>query len=136
MNHSGLLEGYFGNVGFVGGVCFGLRYLSIRANGIDGLLGGLFDGCGFMVYGLVQWIRDAQPKTARRHEDSQAPDRKQPHIVSSHKTSGSGRSLGVSTEGELVNGEQGPGRLSSRLRDSEDIVHRRIASFVIPRKKT
>src|SRR5215472_4601993 len=88
-------------------------------------------GCGFMVYALVQWIRDAQPNTARRHEDSQAPDRKQPHIVSSHKTS---RNRG-SAETQLIDGEHNRERLNSSLHDSEKIVRQRIARFPIPRRR-
>ena len=43
-------------------------------------------GCGFMVYVLVQWTRDTQPKVGSRHKDNQAGGRKQLYIVASHKT--------------------------------------------------
>src|SRR5215472_3365808 len=93
-------------------------------------------GCGFMVYVLVQWTRDTQPKVASRHEDSRAQDRKQPYIVASHKTSETAWSDRVRTEGQLVDREQGQGLLNSSLHDSERIAHRRIARFLIPRKRT
>ena len=89
-----------------------------------------------MVYVLVQWTRDTHPKAPSRREDRQARDRKEPHIVGSHKTSESGGSFAVGREGQSVNGEQGLGRLSSSLDDAEDIARRRIASFVVLRKKT
>ena len=92
-------------------------------------------GCGFMVYVLAQWTRDTRPKTASRPEDSQARDRKQPHIVSSHKTSEVDMSRGVSTEGQFVDGEQRAGRVNPSFHDSERTAHQRIANFVIPGKK-
>ena len=60
-----------------------------------------------MVYVLVQWTRDTHPKAPSRREDRQARDRKEPHIVGSHKTSESGGSFAVGREGQSVNGEQG-----------------------------
>lgn len=92
-------------------------------------------GCGFMVYVLVQWIQDLQPKAAGRQGDSQARDRKRLHIVSSRKTSRDDGGPTFRTEGQLVDGELSQGRLNSSLHDSERIAHQRIAGFLIRRKR-
>jgi hypothetical protein len=42
-------------------------------------------GCGFMLYVLLQWIKDRPPRTATKEKYDEMRIRKRPHIVSSRK---------------------------------------------------
>jgi hypothetical protein len=92
-------------------------------------------GCGFMLYVLLQWIRDTHPKNAAGCEGRE-PDKKQPHIVPLAKPAENKVKVRTATDSRFVNMGKGRGRLSQSQNYSERIAYERIARLLTPRKKT
>jgi hypothetical protein len=92
-------------------------------------------GCGFMLYVLLQWIRDTQPRNATGGCEGKEQDRKQPHIVSSSKTNRNKLNSPTATDSQLVDMGQRTKRFESSLDYSERIAYERIARALTPRKR-
>ena len=92
-------------------------------------------GCGFMVYVLLQWIRDTQPKNSTGGCEGTEGDRKQPHVVTFSKISRNKANAPTATDSQLVDTGQRTKRLESSLDYSERIAYERIARALTPRKK-
>jgi len=90
--------------------------------------------CGFMLYVLLQWVRDTQPESATSRCKSREQDRKQLHIVSSSKTNQNKVNAPTATDNLLVDMGQRTSRFNSSLNYSERIAYERIARSVTPRK--
>ena len=78
-------------------------------------------GCGFMVYVLLQWIRDTQPKNSTGSCEGTEQDRKQPHIVTSSKTSRNKVNVPTATDNQLLD-VQGARRFESSFDYSERLA--------------
>ena len=84
-------------------------------------------GCGFMVYVLLQWIRDTQPKNSTGGCEGTERDKKQPHVVTFSKTSRNKVNVPTDTDNQLLDVAQGARRFESSLHYSERIAYERIA---------
>jgi hypothetical protein len=91
-------------------------------------------GCGFMLYVLLHWVRDTQPRNATGGCKGQQ-DRKQLHIVSSSKTDRNKVIAPTATDSQLADMGQRTKRFESSLDYSERIAYERIARALTPQKR-
>jgi hypothetical protein len=91
-------------------------------------------GCGFMVYVLLQWIRDTQPKNSTGGCEGSAGDRKQPHVLTFRKTSRNRVNVPTATGNQLLDIGQAKKRFESSLHYSERLAYERIVWCLTPRK--
>jgi hypothetical protein len=84
-------------------------------------------GCGFMVYVLLQWIRDTQPKNSTGGCEGPARDRKQPHVLTFRKTSRNKANVPTATDNQLLDIGQGAKGFESSFHYSERLAYERIA---------
>lgn len=64
-------------------------------------------GCGFMLYVLVQWIRDTQRKNSTGGCEGTEGDRKQSHVVTFSKTSRNKVNVPPAIDNQLLDIGQG-----------------------------
>jgi hypothetical protein len=84
-------------------------------------------GCGFMLYVLLQWIRDTQPKKSTGGCEGT-------HVVTFSKTSRNKVNVKTATDNQLLDIGQRARRFESSLHYSERIAYERIARSLTPRK--
>jgi hypothetical protein len=88
-----------------------------------------------MVYVLLQWIRDTQPKNSTGGCEGTEQDRKQANIVTSGKTSRNKVNVPAATDNQLLDVGEGARRFESSLHYSERIAYERIARSLTLRKR-
>jgi hypothetical protein len=121
----------------LGDTFFGNKVLSvIRAMTLTVFIALCLLGCGFMLYVLLQWIRDTHPKNAAVGCEGTEPGKKQPPIVPVVKPAENRVKVRTATDSQFVDKGKRRGRLSQSLNYSERIAYERIARFLTPRKKT
>jgi hypothetical protein len=87
-------------------------------------------GCGFMVYALLQWIRDTQPQNSMGGcEGSEGP-----HVVTFRRTSRNKVNVPTATDDQLLDIGQGAKRFEPSLHHSERLAYDRIVWCLTPRK--
>jgi hypothetical protein len=91
-------------------------------------------GCGFMVYVLLQWIRDTQPKNSPGGCEGSEGDRKRPHVVTFCKTSRNKANVPTAIGSQLLDIGQGKKQFKSGLHYSERVAYERIARSLTPQK--
>jgi hypothetical protein len=92
-------------------------------------------GCGFMLYVLLQWIRDTQPKNSTGGCEGAEGDRKQSHVVTFSKTSRNKVNVPTAIDNQPLDIGQGAKRFESSLHYSERIAYERIARSLTLRKR-
>ena len=91
-------------------------------------------GCGFMMYVLLQWIRDTQPTNSTGSCEGTERDGKPPHVVTLGKTRRHKVNVPTATHNQPLDIGQGARRFESSLEYSERIAYERIARSLTPRK--
>jgi hypothetical protein len=92
-------------------------------------------GCGFMLYVLLQWIRDTQPKNSTGGCEGTEGDRKHPHVVTFGKTSRNKVNVPTAIDSQFVDMRQRTSQFNSSFDYSERLAYERIARSLTPRKE-